>query len=183
MDQFLRALEELLPGHLHDILEWDFIPWNHLKNSHSDLPGSPLTALFEAYLSLDKYLNLNTMAPQNIPEESWGCLRCGFCCTSMRPGPVSSATYQRWETSDAPVAWFYVPVGLKRRKPTYKCWYNYGVRLRICPFMLINRNDSRAFCSIYHMGDDFRPPVCVNYIPRHETCTAKRVMVEAWETS
>jgi len=170
MGHFLQALEELLPGHLHDILKWDFLPLTHLKDRHSDLFGPPLTALFEAYLILDDYLNLKTMASQDIPEDSWGCMRCGFCCTFMRPGPVTAATYRDWEKEGAPVAWFYNVRGKWKKNPVYKCWYYNGIRLRLCPFLFINRNDSMPFCSIYHMGDDFRPPVCSDFHPRHVTC-------------
>ena len=170
MDRYLRSLEELLPGHLHEILEWEFIPWDHLKDRHSDLSGPHLTALFEAYLYLNRHLDLKTQASQTIPEKSWGCMRCGFCCTSMRPKAVRSSTYQRWEKADAPVAWFYSFSGKVKKGRDYRCWYHNGIRLRICPFMFINLNDSRSFCSIYPMGDNFRPPACSSCNPRHETC-------------
>ena len=170
MGHFFQALEELLPGHLHKILKWDFIPFDHVKDRHSDLAGPPLTALFEAYLCLGRNLDLKALTSQNIAEDSWGCMRCGFCCTSMRPGPVTAATYRDWEKAEAPVAWFYSSSERRKGNLVYKCWYHNGVRLRICPFMFINRNDSRTFCSIYHMGDDFRPPVCTDFHPRHVTC-------------
>jgi hypothetical protein len=155
---------------LRKILGWDFIPWNHVKDLHDDLPGPPLIALFGAYLFLDRNLGLKALASQSIPEESWGCMRCGFCCTSMRPGPVKAPTYRSWEEAEAPVAWFYRPSGRRKRNLVYRCWYHNGVCLRICPFLLANRNDSRMFCSIYHMGNDLRPPVCSGFHPRHATC-------------
>jgi hypothetical protein len=182
MGLFLQALEELLPGHLYDILDWDFIPFNHVADRHGDLPGPPLIALFEAYLCLHKNLNLETLASQSVPEESWGCMRCGYCCTSMRPGSVKASTYRSWEEAGAPVAWFYSPSQWRNKNPVYKCWYHNGIRLRICPFMLINLWDLKPFCSIYHMGNDFRPSECSGYLPRHETCMAEGPTIEAWES-
>jgi len=181
--RFLQALEKLLPVHLYDILDWDFIPFNHVKDRHSDLPGPPLLALFEAYLRLDRDLDLEALASQSVPEESWGCKRCGYCCASMRPNSVKASIYRNWEEAGAPVAWFYSTSGKINRNSIYSCWYYNGVRLRICPFMLINLWDLKPFCSIYHMGDDFRPSACSGYLPRHETCSVERITVEAWENS
>ena len=182
MANFSQTLEELLPGHLHKILDWDFVPWNHVKDHHNDLSNPSLTALLEAYLRLDEYLDLEDLASQTIPEESWGCKRCGFCCTSMQPGPVTAATYRNWEEAEAPVAWFYSARGKRKKNPVYRCWFYNDIRLRICPFMFTNRRDSRNFCSIYHMGDDYRPPVCSKYVPRHETCTSKFPDLDPWES-
>ncbi len=183
MGRSLRTLEELLPGYLRHMLSWDFLPWDHVGDHHSDLSDPSLTALFDAYLNLDSYLDLESIASQDIPEGSWGCSRCGFCCTSRRPGPVTADTIWNWEKAQAPIALFYSARGQNKRNPAYRCWYHNGIRLRICPFMFVNRNDSRPFCSIYHMGDDFRPPACSGYLPRHKTCNASSLEIEPWESS
>jgi hypothetical protein len=183
MEHFLEALGELLPGYLYDIVEWDFIPLMHIKDRHSDLAAAPIEALFGAYLWLGKNLDLRALASQDIPGESWGCMRCGFCCTFMRPGPVKAATYRGWEKAVAPVARFYKPSGKEKRNSTYRCWYHDGIRLRMCPFMFTNRIDQRPFCSIYRMGEKFRPPACSRYIPRHETCIQRKVAVQSWEST
>ena len=182
MARFLQDLEELLPAHLHDLLKWEFIPWNHILDHHRDMSGPPLTALFDAYLSLNSHLGLKTLSSQNLPENTWGCMRCGFCCTSMRPGPVAAATYRYWEKAGVPVALFYKTRARRKTNPVYRCWYHNGVRLRICPFMFINLKDSRTFCSIYHMGDEYRPSMCSGYIPRHETCTSNKLDIPPWES-
>jgi len=170
MSPYFQALEKLLPEHLRDILEWDFVPWNFIQDRHANLAPAPLTALFQAYLDLNNYLDLEALVSQKIPETSWGCERCGFCCTSMRPGPVTAAIYEVWEQAGIPIAWFYKPAGKWRRNSLYKCWYHNDVHLRICPFVFINRYDSRPFCSIYHMGAQYRPPICSSFHPRHESC-------------
>ena len=61
-------------------------------------------------------------------------------------------------------------------------WFHNGVRLRVCHFMFINLEDSRTFCSIYHMGDEYRPSMCSGYIPRHETCTSNKLDFPPWES-
>lgn len=182
MDGFWNALEELLPDRLHGILTWDFLPFNHIKDRHGDLSRPHLTALFESYGRIGQSLDLGALVLQSIPEESWGCMRCGFCCTSRRPGTVKASTYKGWIEAQAPIAWFYSPTVLGKKNPDYRCWYHDGVRLRMCPFMLINRNDARPFCSIYHMGDSCRPPVCSRYVPRHGTCTTREFKPEPWES-
>ena len=180
MVSFLQSLKEILPEDQHRILQWEFIPWSYIKSHHTDLTSSSLTTLLEAYLLLEDHLNLESIVSQRIPEDSWGCMRCGFCCSSMRPGPVKAATYQAWKDAGAPVALFY-KARRKRKKRVYKCWYYRGVRMKMCPFMLINLNDSKPFCAIYHMGDEYRPSVCSNYVPRHEACTSKQMEFEPWE--
>ena len=181
MGQFLKDLEDLLPGYLHEICSRDYIPLQFVKNRHDDFSIAHLTALFEAYRRLDQVLDLGTLATQAIGEDSWGCMRCGFCCTSMRPGPVEAFTYRNWIDANAPVAWFYSARKKENRNRVYRCWYHNGVRLRMCPFMFINLKDNRPFCSIYHMGDDLRPPVCSGFIPRHESCGQPRSAIEPWE--
>ena len=182
MVSYLRSLEEILPEHLRQILEWEFIPWSFIKTRHTDLTSSSLTSLLGAYQLLQDHLDLESIAMQKIPEDSWGCMRCGFCCSSMRPGPVKATTYMDWENAGAPAALFY-EARRKGKNRVYKCWYYGGVRLNICPFMLINLNDSKPFCSIYHMGDEYRPSVCAKYVPRHETCTLNPPKIEPWENN
>ena len=181
MGQFLKELENLLPGYLNEICSRDYIPFMHVKDRHEDLSVTHLTALFEAYQRLDQALDVETLATRTISEDSWGCMRCGFCCTFMRPGPVKASTYRSWMDADAPIAWFYSARREKSRNGVYRCWYHNGVRLRMCPFMFINLRDFRPFCSIYHMGDDLRPPVCSGFIPKHETCGQHRWLIEPWE--
>jgi hypothetical protein len=183
MVEFLRDLESLLPESLHPVLKWHFIPWGKVRERHADLTGPPLVALFEAYHSIDDLLNLESLAWKIVPEESWGCMRCGFCCSYMRPGPVPARLFLEWEKAGVPVAWFYKPRKKGKPNSTYRCWYNNGTRLRICPFMIVNLTDGKPFCSIYHMGDDHRPPVCSKYVPRHETCTAEKLDIEPWESN
>lgn len=178
-----RVVRNLLPDDQRGVLEWDHIPWSYVKNCHLDLPSEPLAALFDAYCRIDTVLDLDTIVKLELPEGSWGCMRCGHCCSSMQPGPVRHATYRRWHEAGAPVAWFYSPRGRAGKNPVYRCWYHNGVRLRICPFLFLNLADSRPICSIYHMGDDLRPPVCSKYVPLHETCTAKQIDPEPWESN
>ena len=170
MDHYLSSLQEELPEHLHRILLWDFIPWNFVKNRHSDHPNSPLIALLEAYLRLHGILDLESLASMALPSDSGGCLRCGSCCVFMRPGGVSGRTYRRWKKTGVPVALFYSPV--KKNKPysTYNCWFNNCERLRMCPFLLMNRIDSKPFCSIHHMGRDSRPGACSRFSPNPPIC-------------
>ena len=178
-----QALKDLLPECRHEVLAWDFLPWDYIRDRHPDMAAKPLVALFDAYSLINTTLNLEEIVQQELPQGSWGCMRCGFCCSSMRPGPVRSATYRKWENTGAPVAWFYRPRRKERKNSLYRCWYHNGVRLRICPFMLVNRSDSKPICAIYHMGDDLRPPVCSRYVPMHETCTAKQLEIQPWESN
>lgn len=182
MERFLKTLEELLPDRLHAILAWDFLPFRQIKERHGDLSRPHLAALFESYQHIGESLDLEVLATRIIPVESWGCMRCGFCCTSMRPGSVSASVYRGWVQSQAPVARFYRSSGLGTGNRDYSCWYHGGVRLRMCPFMFINGNDSRPFCALYHMGDSFRPSVCSRYVPRHGTCTTREFRPEPWES-
>lgn len=183
MGPFKRELEAQLPGHLHGVLSWDFIPWDRVRERHTDMAVPHLTALFEAYLRMDRHLDLKTLASRKLSEGSWGCMRCGFCCSYMRPGPVPAAQFERWKSTGTPLAWFYSPRRRGRSNTLYRCWYSNGIRLRICPFMLINLEDSRPFCAIYHLGEDQRPSVCSRYVPRHETCTATQLSLEPWESN
>ena len=170
MDHYLMSLRGELPEHLHTILSWDFIPWNFVKNRHGDHPNTSLVALLEAYSRLADLLKLESIASATIPSDSGGCLRCGSCCTFMRPGAVSGRTWRRWDRTGVPVALFYSPVGKKKPHSTYNCWFNNSVRLRMCPFLLMNRNDSKPFCSIHHMGREFRPRACSRFPPNPPTC-------------
>jgi len=181
MGSFRSTLRGVLPAHLSGILDWDFIPFEHIENRHRDLSTAHLTALFEAYIRLDQVLDIESLASAQIPEDSWGCMRCGFCCTDMRPGPVKASTYHEWERVGSPLAFFYSSRGTNTRKPVYRCWFSEGTRLRICPFMFTNRNDLRPFCSLYNMGDDLRPSACAKFIPRHKTCTQRQIDLEPWE--
>ena len=180
MVSFFKSLKEILPENQHKILGWEFIPWSFIRARYKDLTSPSLISLLEAYLLLEDHLHLESIVSQRIPEDSWGCMRCGFCCTSMRPGPVKAATYLAWEKAGAPVALFY-EARRNGKNRVYKCWYYNGVRLKICPFMFINLNDSKPFCSIYSMGDEYRPSVCSNYVPWHEDCTSKQIELEPWE--
>jgi len=182
MDPFLLALRETLPGKWHPVLTWDFIPWTFIESRHPRLPCPALTALLEAYRLLATLLDLETLVSREIPAESWGCERCGFCCTSMRPGSVDAPTYRAWEEAGAPAARFCSQRSWKGKGSVYRCWYHNGVRLMICPFMFINRVDHKPFCAIYFMGDCYRPSVCSRYIPRHETCTSTAPEMEPWES-
>ena len=170
MDHYLMSLRGELPEHLHTILSWDFIPWTFVKNRHGDHPNTPLVALLDAYYRLNGILDLESIASAIIPSDSGGCLRCGSCCTYLRPGAVSGRTWRRWEKTEVPVALFYDPVGKKKPHFTYNCWFNNGVRLRMCPFLLMNRNDSKPFCSIHHLGREFRPRACSRFPPNPPTC-------------
>jgi hypothetical protein len=166
-----------LPGHLHDILEWEFIPWMYVKNRHGDFPNDALVSLFESYRWLGERLDLANLAVHHLPDDSRGCLRCGSCCAYMRPGAVSAATYRRWEEEGALVARFYTPVGRRKRNPTYNCWYNNRVRLRLCPFLMNNLNDLKPFCVIYHMGRNARPRACSRFRPDPPSCQMTHVVI------
>lgn len=182
MGSFTSALRGVLPAHLNGILDWDFIPFDHIEKRHGDLSAVHLTALFEAYLLLGQVLDLESLASVEIPEDSWGCMRCGFCCSNMRPGPVKASTYLEWKEAGSPLVLFYSSQGTKTKNPVYRCWFSKGTRLRICPFMLLNRIDLRAFCSVYGTGVDLRPSECSKYKPRHETCTGKQIELEPWKS-
>lgn len=182
VDHTLAALKRILPHRLHEILDWDFIPLRHIEDRHRDLSAKHLTALFEAYHFISQNLDLEFLSSAEIPRDSWGCTRCGFCCTYMRPGPATDSTYRKWEEAGSPLIWFFSPQGASTRNPLYRCWYFNGVRLRMCPLMFTNRKDLRTFCSIYAMGDDLRPSACSRYIPRHETCTQRPSAIEPWES-
>jgi hypothetical protein len=183
MASFIQLLEEILPQSCNKVLTWEFVPWGFVRERHESLSDPALKALIDAYASIEHRLDLEEIASVIIQEDSWGCLRCGHCCTYMRPGPVTDPTYSRWQEADAPVAWFYQARKRTRKNRVYRCWFHEGIRLRMCPFLIINRNDSRPACSIYHMGDDFRPPVCCGFKPRHETCTSSRQELEPWEST
>lgn len=170
VDHYLMSLRGELPEYLHDILAWDFLPWNFIKNRHGDRPNTALIALLEAYSRLDRLLDLDSLGSMALPSDSGGCLRCGSCCTYMRPGAVSGKTYRKWEQAGVPVALFYSPVGKKIPHSRYNCWYNNGERLRMCPFLLMNRLDSRPFCSIHHLGREFRPRACSRFPPNPPVC-------------
>ena len=170
MDHYLHSLQDEIPEHLHRILSWDFIPWNFVKNRHSDHPNTPLLALLEAYSHLDDLLDLESFASMVLPSDSGGCLRCGSCCAFMRPGAVSGKTYRRWKRTGVPVALFYSPFKKKKPFSTYNCWFNNCERLRMCPFLLVNRIDSKPFCSIHHMGRDSRPGACSRFSPNPPIC-------------
>jgi hypothetical protein len=170
VDHYLETLREELPDNLHPVLFWKFIPWNFIKNRHGDQPNTSLIALLEAYSELNNLLDLESLASMILPSDSGGCLRCGSCCTYMRPGAVSGRTFRKWISSGIPVALFYSPVGKREPFTTYNCWYNKGQRLRMCPFLLINLHDSRPFCSIHHMGREYRPGTCSRFPPNPPLC-------------
>jgi hypothetical protein len=170
VDLFLQSIGKEVPGHLHEILAWDFIPWDYVKKRHGDAPNDPLVALLDAYSQLADVIDLEALCSRDIPDFAGNCLRCGSCCAYMRPGTVSSSTYRKWQEMGAPVARFYSPFGKKKRNPTYNCWYNNGIRLRLCPFMFVNRNDLKPFCAIHHLGRDHRPRACSRFSPNPPLC-------------
>ena len=170
MDHYLSSLRDELPERLHHLLEWDFLPWSYVRNRYSDHPIDPLVALFDAWVQIHAILDLETIASIKIPSESGGCLRCGSCCAYLRPGAVSERTYRRWLKAGVPAASFYAPAGKTGPAPSYNCWYYRSTRLRLCPFLLVNRVDSMPFCSIHHLGRDFRPPACSRYAPDPPMC-------------
>lgn len=142
-----------------------------MKNRHGDLPNTPLIALLEAYLRLDDLLDMESLSLMEIPPpDSGGCLRCGSCCTYLRPGAVSGRTWRRWERSGMPVAYFYSPFKGKDTPSSYTCWFNNGVRLRMCPFLLLNRMDGKPFCCIHHLGRHHRPRACSRFAPNPPIC-------------
>jgi len=162
---FKESLTEVLPDHLCDLVSKEWIPWKWVENRHSDLPEKEITALFEAYNYLSRTFPIDSLASHVFPENPHGCARCGYCCTCLRPGLVSSKTIHKWREQDGLAAEFYRPVG-RWQNSRYKCWYHRDVRLRICPLLFRNIRDGKTFCSIYHLGDDYRPPACV----RHRAC-------------
>ena len=162
---FKESLTGMLPDHLGGLVSMEWIPWKWIENRHSDLPAKELMALFEAYSLVADTIPVDSLASRTFPEDPEGCQRCGYCCTCLRPGIVSFETFRMWWEQDALAAKFYRPVG-RWRNSRYKCWYYQGVRLRICPLLFRSARDGKTFCSIHHLGDHFRPPVCV----RHRTC-------------
>ena len=181
MDKFFRSLGEEVPGHLHHILAWDFIPWSYVRCRHGDFPNEPLVALLDVYSQLAELIDLEALCSQVIPEFSGACLRCGSCCAYKRPGPVSASTYRKWEELGAPVARFYSPVDEpveeEEKDPTYHCWFNNGTRLRLCPFLFVNRIDQNPFCAIHHLGDENRPPPCSAFEPQPPLCQTAPVII------
>jgi hypothetical protein len=170
VEHYLESIRGEIPSHLHGILKWDFIPWSYVKSRHGDQPNTSLISLLDAYRILGDLLDLPSLASTTIPDDSSGCLRCGSCCSYMRPGAVSGRTYRRWEQNGMPVARFYGPVGKRNPRSSYTSWFNCGVRLRICPFMLINRVDWKPFCCIHHMGREYRPRACSRFAPNPPVC-------------
>jgi hypothetical protein len=167
---FTDLLRTELPGDMHHILDREYLPWNLIKARHGDHPLAPLTALLDAYCAADRILDLGTLATINIPEDSSGCLRCGSCCAYLRPGAVSGRTYMDWRIRGRPVAMFYSPVENWPAGSSYNCWFHNGVRLRMCPFLMMNLNDGLPFCCIHHMGKRHRPGACSRFQPDPPAC-------------
>ncbi len=162
---FKESLIEVLPDHLGDLVSKEWIPWKWVEKLHPDLPEKQIIALFEAYNYLSYNIPIYHLASRELPDDPDGCQRCGYCCSYLRPGIVSSETIRYWREQAGLAAKFYRPVG-RWRNSWYKCWYHGDVRLRICPLLFRNTMDGKTFCSIHHLGDDFRPPMCV----RHRAC-------------
>ena len=177
MDIFRQELREALPAHLRDLLTVEWIPWELVKRRHGDLPNDPVLALFSAYKCVLSYsYPIASLAMQKIPRDSSGCLRCGTCCTHMRPGAVSASTYRRWKERRALVSEFYAPVG-KGRNPRHTCWFFSGVRLRLCPLLFCNLVDGKPFCSIHHLGRGHRPRACARFQPNPPLCSTGQVLL------
>ncbi|MDF1535853.1 MAG: hypothetical protein P1S46_05035 [bacterium] len=169
MDDFYR-LPEQVPGYLQDILQWDLIPWNHVKDRHGDSPDEPLISLLDAYRQLGELVDLWSLSSRTIGEYEGTCTRCGSCCAHRRPGSVSSSTYRRWLEMELPVAMFYNQDDGADPGSSFSCWFHKGIRLRICPFLLVNLVDGKPFCAIHHTGNENRPPACSEFLPHPPTC-------------
>lgn len=177
MDLFRQELSAVLPVHLCDLVSAEWIPWEMVRRRHGDLPNDPLVALFDAYhLILSRSHPVEALAAQRIPDDSSRCLRCGTCCTHMRPGAVSAATYRRWKERGTLAGEFYMAVGEGRNR-RYTCWFFGGVRLRICPLLFRNLEDGRPFCSVHHLGRRHRPSACARFQPNPPTCTWGEVVL------
>ncbi len=173
----IEAVRKIIPDYLDDLLNKEWIPSDWIARCHPDLQEGPLTALFEAYLFLSRKLDLASLSNHDIPEDTASCLRCGWCCTCLRPGYVSDSTVSVWRKRGAVVEEFYRPVG-RGWSRRHGCWFFGQVRLRICPLLLRNRRDGKVFCTIYHMGSKFRPPACSRYQPNPPSCaTAQPMMI------
>lgn len=177
IDPFRQTLSEVLPDHLTGLLSADWIPWALVQQRHGDLPNDPVIALFSAYDHLmNRSFPVNDLAASVIPPDFSGCLRCGTCCTFMRPGAVSAATHRKWEKKGTLVSEFYGPVG-KGRNPRHSCWFYGEIRLRICPLLLQNKKDGKPFCSVHHLGPGHRPPACARFQPNPPLCTTGQVLL------
>jgi hypothetical protein len=172
IDPFRQKLSEFLPDHLTGLLAAEWIPWALVRQRHGDLPNDPVVALFSAYKNiLSSSHPVQELAACEIPPDSSGCLRCGTCCTFMRPGSVSAATYRKWKKRGALVSDFYKSVE-KGRNPRHTCWFFGGTRLRICPLLLQNSRDQKPFCSIHHLGRGYRPSACARFVPNPPLCSS-----------
>lgn len=177
MDPFRQTLSEVLPDHLTGLLTARWIPWALVRQRHGDLPNDPVVALFSAYhYLLTRSFPAEKLSRSLIPGDSSGCMRCGTCCTFMRPGAVSANTYRKWEDRGALVSKFYEPVS-RGRNPRHNCWFYGGVRLRICPLLLQNIRDSNPFCSIHHLGPEHRPAACARFRPDPPLCSTGQVLL------
>lgn len=165
----MEALRNIIPHRFEDLLLKEWIPWDWVDRCYSDLNKEHLTALFEAYRFLSGEMDLDSLSDQDIQDDSSGCLRCGWCCTYLKPGFVSSHQIRKWRMRGALVAEFYRPVG-EGKSTRYGCWFSGQIRLRICPFMFRNRRDRNVFCSIHHMGSKFRPATCRRFQPNPPDC-------------
>lgn len=182
MDSFFWSLEKELPAHLTGILRQDYIPIIYVKDRHGDAPYEPLIALLDAYRQVAEELDLETLASQAIPGYEGSCQRCGSCCAHKRPGAVSFATWQKWKERKIPVTWFYSliadkEIGDNQEEPSYHCWFHNGTRLRLCPFMFVNRLDRQPFCALHHLGDENRPPACSRFQPNPPVCQSASIVL------
>ncbi len=168
--KFKRSTRELLPRPLRRVSRRKWIPWSWIERLHQELPEENLQALFAAYRLISTELPINTLASRSIPGEYAGCHRCGYCCAQLNPGPVEKYEFDKWVDRKALIKDFFHACERPRSPPHFDGFYFQGVRLKQCPFLLVNPKDNKQFCSVYHFGPGHRPSACENFRPNYPRC-------------
>jgi len=177
METFREEIRGKLPAHLEHLLYAQWIPLPLVRSRHSELHLDPLIALFCAYEHIGNKLPVKELINKEILEDSGGCQRCGSCCIYMRPGTISAMTFRKWSANKCIISDFFRTMD-KGEYPSYSCWFFNDVKLRMCPILLWNVQDSKTFCSIHHMGPDNRHPACSGFRANPPLCDASARSLE-----
>lgn len=177
MEHFRLKVGRSLPPALAQLAEAEWVPWEQVRLRHQGEQGRELPALFEAYQHIHSRLPVVELSKTPIPSGSGKCRMCGACCSTMRPGRVSTRTYSGWERDGKLIADFFYTAG-RGEHPTYICWVFAGECLRMCPLLLYNVASEKPFCSVHHLGPDQRHPACSTYRANPPICRATAMSLE-----
>jgi hypothetical protein len=177
IESLREKARERLSARFRHLLSANWIPWSLVWRRHDEPHLEPMTALLSAYQHISQNPSILELSEQRIPVDSQGCLRCGACCSFMRPGQVSAVTFRKWQREGAVIENFFKAFG-REEQPTYHCWFFEGVRLRMCPLLLQNVLDGRTFCAVHHHGPDQRHPACSGYRLNPPLCVATAYSLE-----